>query len=102
MSQDGRLPERIVNIGTDDTEVNATGWTGDLYGWLRDGYEATAYKDDLSVAFGKNLTSGDKVIGAATGKALVFAHVVARGKANRGGIIGRVRHRFKRIAHERY
>jgi VCBS repeat-containing protein len=67
---------RIVNIGTDDVEVNATGWTGDLYGWLRDGYEATAYNDDLSVAFGKNLTSGDKVIGAATGKTTVSATLV--------------------------
>jgi VCBS repeat-containing protein len=67
---------RIVNIGTDDTEVNATGWTGDLYGWQQDGYEATAYKDDLSVDFGKNLTSGDKVIGAATGKTTVSATLV--------------------------
>jgi VCBS repeat-containing protein len=67
---------RIVNIGTDDTEVNATGWTGDFYGWLEQGYEATEYKDDLSVDFGKNLTSGDKVIGAATGKTTVSATLV--------------------------
>ncbi|UEM20679.1 cadherin-like domain-containing protein [Skermanella mucosa] len=63
----------IVNIGTDDVEVNAAGWTGNVAGWTEAGLEANTYSGLLSVDFGKNLSEGDKVIGSATAMTSVSA-----------------------------
>ncbi|QQP89228.1 cadherin-like domain-containing protein [Skermanella sp. TT6] len=63
----------IVNIGTDDVEVNAAGWTGNVTGWTEAGLKANAYSGLLSVDFGKNLSEGDKVIGSKTGLTYVSA-----------------------------